>query len=58
LSDYKNSKWAKQIIDWQKDDGGWGYFHSLSIPASGKAIATENSEGYYYGFVGSVLKPH
>ncbi|MCL2253458.1 MAG: hypothetical protein FWC09_03360 [Lachnospiraceae bacterium] len=27
---FKNSKWANQIIDLQKDDGSWGYFHTLS----------------------------
>ncbi len=29
---YKNSKWAKEIIDLQKKDGSWGYFHTLSEP--------------------------
>ena len=26
---YKNSKWAKQIIEWQDSEGKWGYFHTL-----------------------------
>jgi hypothetical protein len=43
LSDYKNGKWAKQIIDLQKEDGSWGYFHSLSMPMPGKAITTEQA---------------
>lgn len=43
MSDYKNGKWAKKLIDLQKDDGSWGYFHTLSMPVSGKAIATEQA---------------
>jgi len=27
MTDYKNSKWAHEIIALQKDDGSWGYFH-------------------------------
>lgn len=27
---YKNGKWAKQIIEWQDNEGKWGNFHSLS----------------------------
>ncbi|HBL84404.1 MAG: hypothetical protein A2Y17_04745 [Clostridiales bacterium GWF2_38_85] len=29
---YKQSKWAKEIIDKQDKDGLWGYFHTLSEP--------------------------
>lgn len=29
---YKNSKWAKEILNLQCEDGSWGYFHSLSEP--------------------------
>jgi len=43
MSDYKNGKWAAEIIDSQKDDGSWGYFHSLAMPTSGKAITTEQA---------------
>lgn len=45
MSDYKNGKWSTKIIDLQKDDGSWGYFHSLSMPTSGKAITTERAIG-------------
>ena len=43
MSDYKNGKWAKKIIELQKDDGSWGYFHSLAMPTSGNAITTEQA---------------
>jgi len=43
MSDYKSGKWATKIIDLQKDDGSWGYFHTLAMPDSGKAIATEQA---------------
>lgn len=29
---YKDSKWAKEIINLQNKDGAWGYFHTLSEP--------------------------
>ncbi|NLO09498.1 MAG: hypothetical protein GX129_06460 [Clostridiales bacterium] len=29
---YKNSRWAKEIISLQREDGSWGYFHTLSEP--------------------------
>lgn len=32
MSDYKNSKWARQILELQKEEGLWGYFHTLSEP--------------------------
>lgn len=38
MSDYKNSKWANEIIKLQNDDGSWGYFHTLSV--SGKTPVT------------------
>ena len=40
---YKNGKWATKIIELQKSDGSWGYFHTLAMPTSGKAIATEQA---------------
>ncbi|ULQ60295.1 hypothetical protein K7I13_03010 [Brucepastera parasyntrophica] len=41
--DYKDGKWAKQIIQSQHDDGSWGYFHSLANPSLRKAITTEQA---------------
>ena len=29
---FKCSKWAKQVLSLQRDDGSWGYFHSMSEP--------------------------
>lgn len=29
---YKDSKWAKEIVNLQNKDGSWGYFHTLSDP--------------------------
>lgn len=29
---YKHSKWASDILSAQKEDGSWGYFHTLSEP--------------------------
>ena len=43
MSDYKNSKWAAQIIDLQKDDGSWGYFHTLSKPSKSNRLTTEQA---------------
>ncbi|ERI95029.1 hypothetical protein HMPREF1982_00515 [Clostridiales bacterium oral taxon 876 str. F0540] len=40
---YKNTKWADQIIKLQKEDGSWGYFHTLSNPASYKSLTTEQA---------------
>ena len=45
MSDYKNGKWAKKIIDLQKDDGSWGYFHSLSLPTPQQPMTTEQAIG-------------
>ena len=43
MANYKNGKWATKIISLQKDDGSWGYFHTLAMPTSGEAIATEQA---------------
>jgi len=43
MTDYRNSKWAAQIIELQKDDGSWGYFHSLSNPSKNSIITTEQA---------------
>lgn len=29
MSDHKNSKWAHDILSKQKEDGSWGFYHSL-----------------------------
>ena len=39
---HKDGKWAKQIIEWQKEDGSWGDFHSLSV-SGGSHITTEQA---------------
>jgi len=43
MTDYKNSKWASEIIELQKDDGSWGYFHTLSNPSKSNPITTEQA---------------
>lgn len=43
MTDYKDSKWAAEIIELQKDDGSWGYFHSLAFPAKSRPITTEQA---------------
>ena len=40
--DYKNGKWAKEIIQLQLNDGSWGNFHSLS-PSLKQSISTEQA---------------
>ena len=45
MTDYKNGKWAKKIIELQKDDGSWGFFHTLSMPTSSQPITTEQAIG-------------
>ena len=42
-TDYKDSKWAAVIIALQKDDGSWGYFHSLAYPIKSNPITTEQA---------------
>ena len=41
--DYKNGKWARQILDSRGREGMWGNFHTLSQPVSSKAITTEQA---------------
>lgn len=43
MTDYKNSKWAAEIIELQKDDGSWGYFHTLSNPSRQNPVTTEQA---------------
>jgi hypothetical protein len=38
-----NSKWVKQILDLQHEDGSWGYFHTLSNPTKTQPITTEQA---------------
>jgi hypothetical protein len=42
MSDYKNSKWASEILNLQREDGSWGYFHTLSEPGK-TPITTEQA---------------
>lgn len=39
---HKDGKWARQIIEWQNDDGNWGDYHSLSV-AGNSHITTERA---------------
>ncbi|WP_461257455.1 hypothetical protein [Treponema sp. R80B11-R83G3] len=41
--DYKDGKWAREIIQLQHDDGSWGYFHSLSNPSPKQPMTTEQA---------------
>jgi len=42
--DYRDGKWAKQIIGFQKDDGTWGdIFHSLSWPTKKYPMTMEQA---------------
>ena len=39
---YKDGKWANAILEQQKADGAWGYFHTLSEPGK-QPITTEQA---------------
>lgn len=39
---HKDTKWAKQIISMQREDGAWGDFHTLSV-SSNSPITTEQA---------------
>lgn len=43
MTHYKDSKWASEIIELQREDGSWGYFHSLSKPSKSNPITTEQA---------------
>ena len=43
MQEYKSSKWAKEVIGLQKEDGSWGYFHTLSNPVNRHSITTEQA---------------
>jgi hypothetical protein len=38
-----NSKWVKQILDLQHEDGSWGCFHTLSNPTKAQPMTTEQA---------------
>jgi len=37
------SRWVKQILDLQHEDGSWGCFHTLSQPTKAQPITTEQA---------------
>lgn len=39
----KDSKWGKQIISLQDDEGKWGIFHSMSQPTTTDCFTTEQA---------------
>jgi len=41
--DYKDGKWAKEILSRQEQNGSWGYFHSLTKVPSKGPITTEQA---------------
>ncbi len=43
MNSYTDSKWVKEIAALQKDDGSWGYFHTLSNPSKSNSMTTEQS---------------
>jgi hypothetical protein len=38
-----DSKWVKQILDFQHEDGSWGCFHTLSNPTKTQPMTTEQA---------------
>ncbi len=38
---HKNGKWAKQIIEWQNNEGNWGDYHSLAIAGTSHIITEQ-----------------
>lgn len=43
MNDYKESRWASEIISLQQRDGSWGYFHSLCDPTKNMPMTTEQA---------------
>lgn len=41
--DYRDGKWAGQILALQNEDGGWGCFHTLSQPTRDRPMTTEQA---------------
>ncbi len=52
MEDYKNGKWAKQILAMRREDGLWGNFHTLSQPVAGRSYTTEQAirRLYFLGY--------
>ena len=42
---YKEGKWAKQLLGMQKEDGSWGWFHSLSQMSDTPVTKTNHNGG-------------
>lgn len=43
MLELKNSKWAREIITLQNNEGSWGYFHTLSNPDKRHPMTTEQA---------------
>lgn len=43
MKTFKESKWALSILNLQKSDGSWGYFHTLSNPSKQNPLTTEQA---------------
>jgi len=52
MQNYRQGKWAEQILSQRRDDGLWGNFHTLSCAVPGKNITTEQAirRLYYLGY--------
>ena len=52
MQNYKNGKWADQILSQRQEDGLWGNFHTLSRPVPGRSLTTEQAirRLYYLGY--------
>lgn len=40
---FKETRWAREIVAQQGEDGLWGYFHTLSAPVAGVPLTTEQA---------------
>ncbi|HWQ29773.1 MAG TPA: hypothetical protein VN549_02190 [Negativicutes bacterium] len=43
MLELKSSRWARDIIGLQNEDGNWGYFHTLSNPTKQNPLTTEQA---------------
>lgn len=52
MSNYRNGKWAGQILSQSREDGLWGNFHSLSSLCSRQSCTTEQAirRLYFLGY--------